>query len=283
VSRNAAMELALQAVPVCRLFRRLGFDRNLLSNTFVYMYRTATLTDTFWESCQGVAKLVWKGRKAIKDKRLWILLAGIALISAAFLPLNFRVAVSNTQAIQRIITTELEGHYPDRLQRTDKISLVLVGEGSLVHSLQKALTEQMDKAGIGQIELEQELKSKYPNPVLVIKVDRPSLFWTPFFAISQFSVQVGYATNGDTTFLDVLDKTKPYIRNPNPAVVNLYTESEGNDRSLGLISRLGYHQYLADYLAEQIVQALKNLYNIQDPTGGTAARWDGVLSSGQQF
>jgi hypothetical protein len=46
---------------------------------------------------------------------------------------------------------------------------------------------------------------------------------------------------------------------------------------------LGYHQYLADYLAEQIVQALKNLYNIQDPTGGTADRWDSVLSSGQQF
>jgi hypothetical protein len=94
--------------------------------------------------------------------------------------------------------------------------------------------------------------------------------------MSQFSVQAGYATDGDTTFMDGLDKTKPYIRNSDPSVVNLYTEYKVNDRSFGLISRPGYHGYLANYLAQEIVQALKNLYNIQDPTGG-------VRVSGQQF
>jgi hypothetical protein len=68
--------------------------------------------------------------------------------------------------------------------------------------------------------------------------------------------------------MEVLDKTQPHIRNPDPSVVNVYIEYEVSDRSFGLISRLGYHQYLADYLAQEIVQALKNLYNIQDPTGG---------------
>jgi hypothetical protein len=53
----------------------------------------------------------------MRDKRLWILPGGILLVSAAFLLLNFRVAVSNTQTIQRIMVTELEGNYPDRLQR----------------------------------------------------------------------------------------------------------------------------------------------------------------------
>ncbi|HLO13978.1 MAG TPA: hypothetical protein VK206_04055 [Anaerolineales bacterium] len=213
----------------------------------------------------------------MKDKRLWILLGGIALISAAFLPLNFRVAVSNTQTIPRIMTTELEGNYPDRLQRDDHISMVLVGEGPLVTALQKALTEQIDKVGMGQIELEQELEPKYPNPILVVKVGKSSPIWMPIFATSHFSIQAGYATNGDTTFMEVLDKTQPYIRNPDPSVVNLYTEYEVSDRSVGLISRPGYHQYLADYLAQQIVQALKNLYNIQDPAGGTAC------VSGRQF
>jgi hypothetical protein len=200
----------------------------------------------------------------MKNKRLWILLGGIVLISVAFLLLNFRIAASNTQAIQRIMATELEGNYPDRLQRDDKISMVLVGEGQLDHALQNALTEQIDKAGTGQIELEPERKPKYPNPVLVVTVDKPSLIWTPFFAMSQFSIHAGYATNGDTTFMEVLDKTKPYIRNPDPSVVNLYTEYIVSDHSFGLVSRLGYHQYLADYLAQEIVQALKNLYNIQD-------------------
>jgi hypothetical protein len=205
---------------------------------------------------------------AMKNKRLWILLGAMLLLSPAFLLPSFRVAVSNTQAMQMIMVTELEGDYPDRLQEDDKISMVLVGEGPLVRALQKALTEQIDKAAMGQIELEQELESKYPNPVLVVKVDRLSPIWTPFFAMSQFSIQAGYATNGDTTFMDGLDKTQPYIRNSDPSVVNLYTEYKVNDWSFGLISRPGYHRYLANYLAQEIVQALKNLYNIQGPTGG---------------
>lgn len=198
----------------------------------------------------------------MKNVFLWILLGGTVLISAAFLLLNFRVAAGNPQAIQKIMTTELEGNYPDRLQRTDKISLVLVGEGPLVSALQKALTVEVDKDAIGQIELEQELKPSYPNPVLLVTVARSSLNWTPFLAMSQFSIQAGYATNGDTTFMDSLDKTLPYIRNPDPSAVNLYTEYEGNDRSFGLISRPGYHQFLADYLAQEIVAVLKDLYHV---------------------
>ncbi|HKG53982.1 MAG TPA: hypothetical protein VKB04_06950 [Anaerolineales bacterium] len=208
----------------------------------------------------------------MKNKRVWILLGGLVLISLAFLLLSFRLAVSNTQIMQRIMTTELEGNYPTRLQRDDKISLVLLGEGPLIGALQKALTEQIDTAGMGQIEVEQELESKYPNPVLVVNVDRPNTIWMPFFAMSQFSIHAGYATNGETAFMKDLDTTKPYIRNPDPSVVNLYTEYEVNDRSSGLISRPAYHRYLADYLAQEIVQALKNLYNIQGPTGGMLHR-----------
>ena len=204
----------------------------------------------------------------MKDKRLWILLGGILLVSAAFLLLNFRVAVGNTQSLQMIMVTELEGNYPDRLQSDDKISMVLVGEGPAVREMQKALIEKMNNVGMGQIELEQELEPKYPNPVLVVKVDSPSRIWTPVFAMSELSVQAGYTTNGDTTFMAAVDETQPYIRSSDPSAVNLYTEYEVSDWSLGLISLPGYDHYLADYLAREIVQALKNLYNIQDPTGG---------------
>ena len=68
--------------------------------------------------------------------------------------------------------------------------------------------------------------------------------------------------------MDGLDKPQPYIRSSDPSAVNLYTKYEVSDWSFGLISRPGYDQYLAEYLAHEIVQALKNLYNIQDPTGG---------------
>ena len=68
--------------------------------------------------------------------------------------------------------------------------------------------------------------------------------------------------------METLDATQIYLRRSDPSVVDLINEYEGSDRSFGLISRLGYHQYLADYFAQQIIDVMKNLYNIQDPGGG---------------
>lgn len=196
----------------------------------------------------------------MKNKRLWILLGGIVLISAAFLLLNFHVAASNTQVEKLILTTDMGDNMPVPMQRKDKISIVLVGEGPLVGALQKALTEQMDKAGIGEFELAQELEPVYQNPVLVVKVGKPGPIWTPFFAMSQFSIHAGYASNGDTTFMKAVEETHTSIGQKD--VSSMYAEYEVNDRSLGLISRPGYHQYLADYLAQDIVAVLKDLYHV---------------------
>ena len=199
----------------------------------------------------------------MKNKRLWILLGAVVLVSSAFLLLNFRAAASNTQANQLIVT--MGDNLPNPMQSNDKMSIFLVGEGPLVSALKKALTEKMDKAGIGELELEQELEPAYPNPVLVVKVGRPSLIWTPFFAMSQFSIHAGYASNGDATFIEVnlasMEETRTTIASKNPLTLNMYAEYEVNDRSLGLISRLGYHRFLADYLAREIVAALKDLYH----------------------
>jgi len=196
----------------------------------------------------------------MKNKRLWILLAGIVLISAAFLLLNFRVAASNTQTDKLIFTTDMGEIMPAPMQRKDKISIVLVGEGPLVHALQKALTEEMGKAGIGEIDLEQGFEPVYPNPVLVVKVGKPGPIWTPFFAMSQFSIHAGYASNGDSTFMEGVEETHTSVGKKD--VSNMYAEYEVNDRSLGLISRPGYHQFLADYLAQEIVTTLKDLYHV---------------------
>jgi hypothetical protein len=90
-------------------------------------------------------------------------------------------------------------------------------------------------------------------------VGKPGPIWTPFFAVSQFSIHAGYASNGDSTFMEAIEKTHTSVAQKD--VANMYAEFEVSDRSFGLISRLGYHQLLADYLAQEIVAALKNLYN----------------------
>lgn len=194
----------------------------------------------------------------MKNKLLWILLGGIFLIGAVFLLVNFRVAASNTQSTKLIFTTDVVDNMPISMQRKDKISIVLVGEGPLVGTMQKALTNKMSEAGMGEFELVQALESKYKNPVLVVKVGGLGPIWTPFFAVSQVSVHAGYASNGDTTFMEAAEKTHTSVAQKDAA--NMYAEYEVSDRTLGLISRPSYHQFLADYLAKEIVAALKDLY-----------------------
>lgn len=196
----------------------------------------------------------------MKNRRLFVLSAGIVLLSAAFLLLNFRLAVSNTRAEKLIATTDLGENVPLSMRRHDKISMVMVGEGPLVRALQKALTENMNEAGIAEIEVVQELEPVYQNPVLVVKVGKPGPIWTPFFAMSQFSVHAGYSSNGDYTFMEAVEETHTTVGKPEAAT--MYAELESSDWSLGLISRPGYHQYLADHFAQEIVTALKDLYDV---------------------
>ena len=145
------------------------------------------------------------------------------------------------------------------MQRNKKITIVMVGEGPLVKALQKGLGEKMREAGLGEIELVHELEPLYHNPVLVIKVGKPNPVWTPLFAMSKVPVHAGYASDGDPTFIETIEQTHTSVSQKDVAF--LYAEYDVHDRSVGLISRLGYHQYLADYLAQEIVTALKDLYN----------------------
>jgi hypothetical protein len=197
----------------------------------------------------------------MKNKRLWILLAGIALLSITFLFVNFRVALSNTQTEKFVAVTDLgEGDMPVSMQQHDRISLALVGKGPLVRALQTALVKKMDEAGLPEIELVQELEPAYPNPVLIVKVGKPGAIWTPFLAISEVPIHAGYTSDGDSTFMEPIEKTHTSVGKKDVAF--LYAEYEVRDLSLGLISRLGHHQYLANYFAQELVTALKDLYQM---------------------
>lgn len=194
-------------------------------------------------------------------KWLWVLLASIALVCAAFWYLNFRIAVSNTQVEKSISTTGMgiADELPDAMQHRTKISLALVDEGPLIAALQKALVMEMNNAGIADLELVQGIEPRYQSPVLIIKVVNPDLFWTPLFATSQFTVQAGYSSIGDTSFMEETPVT--VSTQDGPALI-MFGEYKVSDRSWGLISRPRYHEILADYLAREIVTTLKELYKV---------------------
>ena len=192
-------------------------------------------------------------------KRLWVLLGGIVLLWAAFWCLNFRIATSNTKSEHNNSTTSIGDGLPDTMQRREKINLVLVGEGPLIGALPEALAIEMNKAGMEDIELVQGTDLKDRQPALLIKVESPGLLWTPFFATSQFTAQAGYSSTRNTTFMEERPVT---MSNEDGPVLNMYGEYEVSDRSWGLISRPGYYQALAEYLAREIVGTLKDLYRV---------------------
>ena len=192
-------------------------------------------------------------------KWLWVLLGSIALLGAAFWCLNFRLAASNTQIQKNITTTSIGNGLPNAMQHREKINLVLVGEGPLIAALQKALAVEMDRSGLVDIEPVQRMEPQYESPVLIIKIEKPGLLWIPFLATSRFTIQTGYSSIGDTTFMG---KTPIALEYKDGPALNMYGEYKVSDRSWGLISRLGYHQLLADYLAREIVAALKDLYGV---------------------
>jgi hypothetical protein len=193
----------------------------------------------------------------MRSKRLWVLLGVIAVLGAAFMLLNFRLGVNKTSSEKNLTTTGMGDQIPGAMQRREKISIALVGEDPFVDILQRALAAEMRNAGIGDIEFVQGLAQAYQNPALVVQMGKMDLLWTPLFATGQFSVRVGYASNGNTAFMG---ETPITIDNQDGSTLNAYGEYIVRDRSWGLISRPGYHQILADYLAQQIAAVLKDLY-----------------------
>jgi hypothetical protein len=197
----------------------------------------------------------------MKNKRLFILIGAIVLVIAAFWLLDFRLAFSSTGTEKLVMTTDMgEKNMPVAMQRKERLSLVMAGEGPLVEALQKALVKELEQAGLGEVVLEQELAPGYPNPVLVVKVIRPGPLWTPVFAMGGFSVHAGYDSGGDTTFMQPVEDTHTSVAKPDAA--NMYFEYDVRDRTLGLISRPGYHRYLAEFLAREIITVLKGMYKV---------------------
>jgi hypothetical protein len=182
-------------------------------------------------------------------------LGALDILAAAFLLLNFHMAVSNNQVESSISTTSIGDRLPDAMQNREKITIAVAGEGPLVSALRRALILEMREAGMRNVELAQELEPAYKNPVLLVRVGSPSVIWTPFFATSRFSFQAGYASNGDATFM------KPIVYdNRNGPALNMSAEYEVNDRSWGILSRPGYYRILSESLAKSIVEATMNLY-----------------------
>jgi hypothetical protein len=193
----------------------------------------------------------------MKKYRLWVFAGILGILIAAFLLINFHAAVSNTRSQNNIVTSSMGEQLPDAMQRRDPITIVVEGDGPFVNALQKSISAQMRNAGMGNVRLASGQTAAGSTPVLLVKVARPKLIWTPLFGTSQFTVKVGYASNGDLSFLE---KTPVTYNNQNGPVLNMSAEYQVEDQTWGIISYPGYYQVLSDWLARTIIDVTVNLY-----------------------
>lgn len=193
----------------------------------------------------------------MKNRRTWGFFAALVVLIAAFLLLNFRIAASNTQGEWNTFSTSSGEKMPDAMQRKEKITLVVTGDGPLAGALRSAIAAKLSEAGLGEVELGDAPETAYANPVLVVDAGKPGVFWTPFFGSTHLTVRAGYASNGDTTFLS--DQPVVYDSKNGPAI-HLSADFTVDDRSWGMLSRPGYYQLLAEWLAQNLVDEMKKIY-----------------------
>lgn len=193
----------------------------------------------------------------MKNKKTLFILAVLAVLAAAFLLFNFRAAFSNTKAQSNAVTASSGDGLPDVMQQHVEITLMVKGDGPLVAILERSLTAEIRKAGLGEVELVRALDAQYPNPVLLVDISKPGVLWTPVFGSSEFAVTAGFVSNGETATIGA--KPVVFDSTDGPAI-NMFAEYQVSDRSWGILSRPGYYQVLADGLAVKIVEALSKLY-----------------------
>lgn len=193
----------------------------------------------------------------MNNRKNLMILAGVAVLSAAFLLLNFRLAYSGTGAETMATTMSSGDQMPDDMQQRQKITLYVQGEGPLAGALRDTLEVKLREAGLGEVEVVQAIDADYPNPVLVVDTGKPSVFWTPIFGTSSVFVEAWYASNGDTTMIDA--ESVGFDSADGPGMIT-NTNYQITDNSFGILSRPGYYQVLADWLANSIIEGLRKIY-----------------------
>jgi hypothetical protein len=185
---------------------------------------------------------------------------GIALVLvallAAFSLLHFRLMSSQTAHNDRVA-----GFHPSDAGDAAALlptttTLHVDAGGRLSKPLEKALAGALqNQPVVGSLRLAGS-DAGAPGPaVLSITVDEQDYFWSPLYARSELAVRVAYATNGDIAFSQ---EATPHFRSTSDSpAIQLLGDYALSDASWGLVSKPGYHDYLADQIANTIAASLQ--------------------------
>jgi hypothetical protein len=188
-----------------------------------------------------------------KNRLLLLVVVLLIIIAGAFLLLDFRLS-RQTMAVNaqtERYSANVDQTHP--LPAAQDLDLYVVAPEALEEDLTAALLAELaQNPYAGRITVKEEPLQAASNAVLVVRVaGSPGSVWTPFYTRAVLEGQVAYASDGAVDWMEpgtvVLEAPDP----PQP-MMKVRGTQEFRGTGYGLISRPGYHRYLAGELASQI-------------------------------
>ncbi len=194
----------------------------------------------------------------ITFKFLIIFAVVVALLAAIFFLLDFRVMTSSASTNSTVAASHGGEGAPQSIQ-PDTTGLYVQGDG-LAPVLQRQLVQTLQfQQHIGQVTAIETPANQANMPQLYVRLTPKQYFWTPVYAQVEYEISVSYGSNGDVSFRD---QETPYFKFSSGEPALKFQENLTlRDRSTGLMSAPGYKHYLAEQVAQHILQTLQQEYN----------------------
>jgi len=172
----------------------------------------------------------------------------LVVLLTALLLTNFHLASSETQTN----VTTASSRWPSGTSLPSQtVQYKVDGDSSLAEALRETLPQKLMNA---------QPAADTAVPQLIVRPDQVNINWTPLYGRAEIVVTAAFSSNGDFAFME----TEPTHFQLNGGenggtgpVVQAATKISLTDKSIGLLSRPGYHQLLAGKLAEEINKAVQ--------------------------
>jgi hypothetical protein len=181
----------------------------------------------------------------------------VGLTAALFLSLNFRIAQSDTASEYRLATYRRGNDQAEAMQIGEGLNVAVNGHGDFVERLRQALMAELSTANVfSSGELLAGTNAQDDTLHLLVELEQETMFWSPFYASSQLTAAVIYASDGDLSWRGM----SPVVMESGDALL-IWADGELqiSDTSAGLISRPSYQRMLADRTAVEIVKMLASI------------------------
>ncbi|MCB9419802.1 MAG: hypothetical protein H6667_08355 [Ardenticatenaceae bacterium] len=184
----------------------------------------------------------------MRNKIVWLGLGIIAVLCIALFVTNFHLANSETQTN----ATTVSSRWPSEASVPPQtVPYRIEGDGPLAVALREALSQKLMNA---------QPAADTAVPQLIVRIDQANINWTPVHGRAEIMTTAAFSSNGDFAFM-AAEPTYFQFNDDDDAgagfIVQAASEISLTDKSTGLLSHPGYHQLLADKLAEEINKALQ--------------------------